>query len=84
MATFREEAGGYVEDFIAGLLSLEQGLEPSVRRELLDELYRKAHSLKGAAQVSGQLAQGSAQDHFQPGAPLEQAGPQGSDRAPAW
>jgi len=56
MATFREEAGGYVEDFIAGLLSLEQGLEPSVRRELLDELYRKAHSLKGAAQVSGQLA----------------------------
>ena len=36
----------------------------------------------GFPQVSGQLAQGSAQDHFQPGAPLEQAGPQGSDRAP--
>ncbi len=55
LATFREEAAGYIESFTAGLLALESDLESSARRELLDELFRKAHSLKGAAQVTGLL-----------------------------
>ncbi len=56
LATFREEAVGYVESFTAGLLALEQGIPPTERHNLLDELFRQAHSLKGAAQVTGLMA----------------------------
>jgi len=50
LAGFREEAGEHLDALQAALLALEK--EPG-RRELVDELLRKAHTLKGSASMVG-------------------------------
>ena len=48
LETFREEADEYLEAITGGLLELEKGgLEP----ELVESVYRRIHSLKGAARA---------------------------------
>ena len=47
---FRQEARERIADLSAGVLALEQRPDD---RALLDELFRAAHSLKGAAQMMG-------------------------------
>jgi chemotaxis protein histidine kinase CheA len=48
-ATLREEAGEQVERIGAVLLEVERGADGSRARALLDEAFRQAHNLKGAA-----------------------------------
>lgn len=48
-ATLREEAGEQVERIGAVLLEVERGADGSRGRALLDEAFRQAHNLKGAA-----------------------------------
>ncbi len=49
LATFRIEAGEHVDAMSSGLLELEQSPPEARRRELVEIVYREAHSLKGAA-----------------------------------
>lgn len=49
LATFRIEAGEHTTAISAGLLELEQSPPEARRRELVEMVYREAHSLKGAA-----------------------------------
>lgn len=51
MASFREELAERLEGINAGLLAMEQGAEGTRREELLEELFRNVHSLKGAARA---------------------------------
>ncbi len=46
---FRAELEDYLQVISDGLLAMEQGPEPESRQPLLEELFRVAHSLKGAA-----------------------------------
>lgn len=48
-ATFRAEAQEHVEALSARLLELEKTSAPARQSELVDEMFREAHSLKGAA-----------------------------------
>jgi two-component system chemotaxis sensor kinase CheA len=54
LATFRLEADELIRAMYAGLLALET--EPSVtgRAEIVETIFREAHSLKGAARTAGQ------------------------------
>ncbi len=49
LATFRVEAGEHIAAMSSGLLELEQSPPEARRRELVEIVYREAHSLKGAA-----------------------------------
>jgi two-component system chemotaxis sensor kinase CheA len=49
LATFRIEAGEHTAAISSGLLGLEQSPPEARRRELVEMVYREAHSLKGAA-----------------------------------
>jgi two-component system chemotaxis sensor kinase CheA len=49
LATFRVEAGEHVAAMSSGLIELEQSPPEARRRELVEIVYREAHSLKGAA-----------------------------------
>ncbi|HEY5996070.1 MAG TPA: ATP-binding protein, partial [Candidatus Deferrimicrobiaceae bacterium] len=49
LATFRIEAGEHTAAISSGLLELEQSPAEARRRELVEMVYREAHSLKGAA-----------------------------------
>jgi len=48
-ATLREEAAEQVERIGAALLEIEQGVDAERLSELLDQSFREAHNLKGAA-----------------------------------
>jgi two-component system chemotaxis sensor kinase CheA len=55
--SFRSEAAEYVQSMTDGLLALEQGTPPGeARTELLETVFRAAHSLKGAARAIGLAA----------------------------
>ena len=50
-ATFRVEAGEILSSISAGLIELEKRPSPARQAELLEVVYRSAHSLKGAARA---------------------------------
>jgi two-component system chemotaxis sensor kinase CheA len=47
--TFRIEAGEHVRAISAGLMELEKAPAPERRAEMIETIFREAHSLKGAA-----------------------------------
>jgi two-component system, chemotaxis family, sensor kinase CheA len=51
LATFRVEAGEHIGVISSGLIELEQTLSPERRAELVETVFREAHSLKGAARA---------------------------------
>lgn len=50
---FKIEQAEHVQNITQGLLSLEKNPEGEERQELLDSIFREAHSLKGAARAVG-------------------------------
>jgi len=51
LATFRVEADEHIKNITAGLIDLEKDLEPQVKAEIIETVFREAHSLKGAARA---------------------------------
>ncbi len=51
LATFKVEAGEHVEAMSSGLLELEKASTAEKEREVLEAVFREAHSLKGAARA---------------------------------
>lgn len=54
MATFREEASEHVKELSSGLLQIEQNKSPALQEQLIEKVFREAHSLKGAARSVNQ------------------------------
>lgn len=54
MATFREEAMEHLKVLSDGFLELEKKLPPEEHQELIETIFREAHSLKGAARAVNQ------------------------------
>jgi two-component system, chemotaxis family, sensor kinase CheA len=50
-ATFRVEAAEHLQDIGAGLLELEKSTDPEQQLQLIETVFRAAHSLKGAARA---------------------------------
>ena len=50
-STFRVEAAEHLHTISAGLLELEHQSDPIPRQQLIESVYRAAHSLKGAARA---------------------------------
>jgi two-component system chemotaxis sensor kinase CheA len=48
-ATFRIEAEEHVRTISAGLIELEKTPSPERRTQIIETIFREAHSLKGAA-----------------------------------
>lgn len=55
LETFQIEAGEHVEAMTAGLVELERGADPASRGAILEDVFREAHSLKGAARAVDRL-----------------------------
>ena len=53
MATFLAEMDEHIRTLNAGLVEMERGPDPARRPELVAELFRAAHSLKGASRSVG-------------------------------
>ncbi|MDM8520833.1 hybrid sensor histidine kinase/response regulator [Anaerolineales bacterium HSG6] len=53
IATFKTEQGEHVQKINQGLLALEKNPPESQQQELLKEIFREAHSLKGSARAVG-------------------------------
>ena len=54
ISSFRAELAEHIQTMTDGLLALEQGtLASEGRQSTLDEIFRAAHSLKGAARAVG-------------------------------
>ncbi|MFQ5599315.1 MAG: response regulator [Candidatus Krumholzibacteriia bacterium] len=51
LAMFRDEAGEHIKTISAGLLELERTDDAEARKELVETVFREAHSLKGAARA---------------------------------
>ena len=51
LSTFKVEADEHIKKIIAGLIDLEKDLEPQVKAEVIETVFREAHSLKGAARA---------------------------------
>ncbi|HVZ43471.1 MAG TPA: response regulator [Ramlibacter sp.] len=51
LAAFRQEAAEHVQSMSSGLMELEQGASAERRAALVEQLFREAHSLKGAARA---------------------------------
>lgn len=51
LATFKVEADEHLKVISDGLLSLEENEEVKPRNEMIESIYREAHSLKGAARA---------------------------------
>ncbi len=49
--TFRQEAAEHLEKIVSGLLELEKDPVPARRQEVVEEVYRSVHSMKGAARA---------------------------------
>src|SRR5512143_417242 len=57
LESFRAEVAEHIQTITDGLLALEQQtVPPDQRQELLEDLFRAAHSLKGAARAIGLTA----------------------------
>jgi two-component system chemotaxis sensor kinase CheA len=50
-ATFKVEAAEHLQDIGAGLLELEKAAAPGEQLEIIEKVFRAAHSLKGAARA---------------------------------
>ncbi|MCU0598621.1 MAG: hybrid sensor histidine kinase/response regulator [Desulfobacterales bacterium] len=53
MEAFRSEAKERIESMFANLTALEKSAEPGKKHQILEVVYREAHSLKGAARSVG-------------------------------
>jgi two-component system, chemotaxis family, sensor kinase CheA len=53
LATFRLEADEHLSGIVSGLIEMEKGGEPGRMAELVETVFREAHSLKGAARSVG-------------------------------
>jgi len=53
---FKAELAEHLETMTSGLLALEQGVDTTQQQELLENIFRAAHSLKGAAKGVSQHA----------------------------
>ncbi len=53
LATFQVEAQEYLNDLSRGLIELERNLPAAERGDLIENIFRQAHSLKGAARSVG-------------------------------
>src|SRR5688572_8534275 len=53
LATFRLEAAEHVQAIAAGLIRLESESAPAERMQIIENVFRGAHSLKGAARAVG-------------------------------
>ena len=53
LATFRVEAAEHVQAISSGLLRLERAAAPEERADVIESVFRAAHSLKGAARAVG-------------------------------
>jgi two-component system chemotaxis sensor kinase CheA len=53
LATFAVEAAEHVQALSSGLIKLEQAASAEQRREIIETVFREAHSLKGAARAVG-------------------------------
>ncbi len=51
LATFKIEAQEHIETIASGLVELEQASTETLRKSVLDSIFRSAHSLKGAARA---------------------------------
>ncbi|MDD2734134.1 MAG: response regulator [Desulfuromonadaceae bacterium] len=51
LVTFKMEADEHLKGMCSGLLDLEKGVAPEQRVELVENVFREAHSLKGAARA---------------------------------
>ncbi len=51
LAAYAEELDGHVRTLNRGALALEQARLPAVRRELVQELYRTIHTIKGSSRA---------------------------------
>jgi two-component system chemotaxis sensor kinase CheA len=51
LATFKVEAEEHVGAISSGLLELEKASSPERRMEIIETVFREAHSLKGAARA---------------------------------
>ncbi|MCK4268409.1 MAG: Hpt domain-containing protein, partial [Actinomycetia bacterium] len=49
MATFRIEADEHLQNLNSLLLTVEKGQDPDLLQTLIEDMFREAHSLKGAA-----------------------------------
>jgi two-component system, chemotaxis family, sensor kinase CheA len=50
-ATFKVEAAEHLQEIGAGLLQLEKAAAPAAQQQLIETVFRAAHSLKGAARA---------------------------------
>jgi two-component system chemotaxis sensor kinase CheA len=82
MATFSLEAAEHVQTMNENLLALENGCAADVREQRVAELFRAAHSLKGAARAVS-LADVEALSHQLEDAFAKMRQPQGESRAEA-
>src|SRR6478672_1397554 len=55
LAAFQEEQAEHCQGIAGLLLELEQNPASPERKDLIDRLFREAHSLKGGARAAGQL-----------------------------
>ncbi len=51
LSTFRVEANEHINAMISGLIELEKATSPDKSKEVIETLFREAHSLKGAARA---------------------------------
>ena len=51
LAIFRTEADEHIAAMGSGLLALEHTVEAEARKALIEQVYREAHSLKGASRA---------------------------------
>lgn len=54
MSTFREEAAEHLKAIADGLLEIEKNLPAAEKQQLIETIFREAHSLKGAARSVNQ------------------------------
>ncbi len=51
LATFRVEAGEHIAKMTTGLIALEKAVDEAEKPEIIETVFREAHSLKGAARA---------------------------------
>lgn len=56
MEAFKIEAQEHLQNLTDGLLALEKGVPDPERKEIIETIFREAHSLKGAARAVSQIA----------------------------
>jgi two-component system chemotaxis sensor kinase CheA len=54
LSTFKVEAEEHLKNMTSGLIELEKDPDPQVKAEIIETVFREAHSLKGAARAVNQ------------------------------